>query len=50
MVVPIFYRCVFQAMAALSVAGLDVVKSENLCFFKAVDGSIEPGFSLGQGE
>jgi hypothetical protein len=45
-----FFHRYWQAMAALSVAGLDVVKSENLCFFKAMDGSIEPGFSLGQGE
>jgi isocitrate dehydrogenase len=41
---------ILQAMAALSRAGLDVIKSENLCFFKNTDGSISPGFSLGQGE
>lgn len=47
---PVDYFQIVQAMAALSVAGLDVVKSENLCFFRNADGSIEPGFSLGQGE
>jgi hypothetical protein len=37
-------------MKALSGAGLDIIKSENLCFFKNPDGTISPGFSLGQGE
>lgn len=37
-------------MKALSDAGLDVIKSENLCYFRNLDGSITAGFSLGQGE
>ena len=44
------FKSILQAMGALSSAGLDVIKSENLCFFRNVDGSIAPGFSLGQGE
>ena len=37
-------------MTALTEAGLDVIKSENLCFFRNPDGSIAAGFSMGQGE
>ena len=47
---PTEFKSILQAMGALSSAGLDVIKSENLCFFRNVDGSIAPGFSLGQGE
>ena len=47
---PVAYEQILGAMRALSSAGLDVIKSENLCFFRNVDGSIAPGFSLGQGE
>jgi isocitrate dehydrogenase len=44
------FKRILEAMAALSKAGLDVIKSENLCFFKNTDGTIAAGFSLGQGE
>ena len=44
------FKRILEAMAALSKAGLDVIKSENLCFFKNADGTIAAGFSLGQGE
>ena len=47
---PIPYSLILDAMKALSGAGLDIIKSENLCFFKNPDGTISPGFSLGQGE
>jgi len=47
---PVEYSQVLEAMGALKKGGLDVIKSENLCFFKNTDGSISPGFSLGQGE
>lgn len=47
---PIKFAAVLQAMKALSDAGLDVIKSENLCYFRNLDGSITAGFSLGQGE
>jgi len=44
------YSNIISAMQALSAAGLDVIKSENLCYFKNPDSSITAGFSLGQGE
>ena len=44
------FAAVLGAMRALSGAGLDVIKSENLCYFRNGDGSVTPGFSLGQGE
>ena len=47
---PVEYEQILGAMRAISRAGLDVIKSENLCFFKNVDGTFTPGFSLGQGE
>ena len=47
---PVPYSLILDAMKAVSGAGLDVIKSENLCMFKNPDGSISPGFSLGQGE
>jgi isocitrate dehydrogenase len=47
---PVPYSLILEAMKAISGAGLDVIKSENLCNFKNQDGSISAGFSLGQGE
>ena len=47
---PVPYSQILLAMKAIHEYGLDVIKSENLCFFKNPDGSISPGFSLGQGE
>lgn len=47
---PISYETVLDAMRAASRAGLDVIKSENLCWFKNPDGTLTAGFSMGQGE
>jgi isocitrate dehydrogenase len=44
------YGDVLALMKSVHGAGLDVIKSENLCHYKNVDGSFTPGFSLGQGE
>jgi len=47
---PTDFATILSAMSAMSADGLDVVKSENLCFFRNPDGTIEAGFSMGQGE
>lgn len=47
---PVSYSVVCDLMRAVHDAGLDVIKTENLCLFKNLDGSFTPGFSLGQGE
>ena len=44
------FSSILALQAELHKAGLDVVKIETLCLFKNPDGSISPGFSLGQGE
>jgi isocitrate dehydrogenase len=44
------YSVVLEIMRAAHSAGLDVIKSENLCVYENVDGSQSLGFSLGQGE
>jgi isocitrate dehydrogenase len=47
---PIEHSTIIAAMTALTEAGLDVIKSENLCFFRNPDGTTAAGFSMGQGE
>ncbi len=47
---PIEHKSIIEAMTALTDAGLDVIKSENLCFFRNPDGTTDAGFSMGQGE
>ena len=42
---PISYQAVLELMNKLNAAGLDIIKTENLCYF---DG--KPAFSLGQGQ
>lgn len=44
------YKRILEAMTSMNAAGLDVIKTENLCFFKNPNGTIAHGFSLGQGE
>jgi isocitrate dehydrogenase len=45
------YTDVLKLMTSVHVdAGIDVIKTENLCMFKNEDGSYTAGFSLGQGE
>ena len=45
------YSDVLALMKALHEdAGVDIIKSENLANFQNLDGSLTPGFSLGQGE
>ena len=44
------FSAIVDLMRAVNVAGLDAIKTENLCFFKNEDGSFTEGFSMGQGE
>ena len=47
---PVDFTAVLRTMGAMNADGLDVIKSENLCYFRNPDGTYEPGFSMGQGE
>jgi isocitrate dehydrogenase len=44
------YGAILALQTACHGAGLDVIKTENLCFWRNADGSSVAGFSLGQGE
>jgi isocitrate dehydrogenase len=45
------YVSIVELTKAITEAGMDIAKTENLCFFKnKSDGKIESGFSMGQGE
>lgn len=44
------YEDIMKLMSAIHDAGFDVIKTENLCYFKNVDGTLTPGYSMGQGE
>lgn len=48
---PVSFSAVLNLQKAIfEKAGLDVIKTENLCHYKNEDGSFVPGYSLGQGE
>lgn len=49
-IVNINYDQVLELQKVVHEAGMDIIKTENLCYYKNTDGTLVPGFSLGQGE
>ena len=49
-VVPLPFARLLAIQSALDAAGMSVIKSEGLYYFRNGDGTYEAGFSMGQGE
>lgn len=49
-IVNISFDQILKLQTIIHEAGLDIIKTENLCYYKNTDGTLVPGFSLGQGE